>query len=381
LIVAATLVVIGLTVMGLLLARQASDPNGDFGVDFADYRIASLRMLDGRSPYAPEMLSAPVPAQGFDRYRYPPPFAQLLTPIAVLPSGQAATAWLAVQAILFFASAWIAGSAARARASLARLLWTALTVTYFFPVVDSLWKGNVEAPIALAVAVMLADPGVGLAGRSRAEALRGALAALGTVLKLVLVAALPAALRARTPPFRWGVGIAMGVTVVGSAILAPQAWADYARVLPNLLAGNARYSTNLAPAIEALNLGAPAAVADVIRVAAIVAGLGLVVLSILLAGRARGVAAAVGCGLAAALLLPAAIWYHYLALFLPLAIFAWVRAPRVGRLVLLASGALVDVGVLFLPLATLAGALLAAVSVVLSWPRASVLPQTVSGSS
>ena len=42
------------------------------------------RVATTGTPYAPEMLTAPVDAQGLDRYRYPPPLAPLLVPAAVL---------------------------------------------------------------------------------------------------------------------------------------------------------------------------------------------------------------------------------------------------------------------------------------------------------
>src|SRR3954468_12116220 len=87
LIVASTLLILGSLVLGLALVRQANDPRGQFGLDFADYRVASARMAAGLSPYAPERLQGPVDAQGTDRYRYPPVLAQLLVPTAGLPLG------------------------------------------------------------------------------------------------------------------------------------------------------------------------------------------------------------------------------------------------------------------------------------------------------
>ena len=63
------------------MVRQASDPAGQFAIDFADYHAAAERLAAGRLALRPRACSAArYAAQGTDRYRYPPPFAQLLLP-------------------------------------------------------------------------------------------------------------------------------------------------------------------------------------------------------------------------------------------------------------------------------------------------------------
>jgi hypothetical protein len=52
------------------------------------------------------------------------------------------------------------------------------------------------------------------------------------------------------------------------------------------------------------------------------------------------------------LLLPAALWFHYLAALLPFAALAWQRATRRDRAVIVGSAAAVTCGVAWLPLAT-----------------------------
>ena len=54
------------------------------GIDFGDYWTAATRVAHGTSPYAPEMLAGPVDAMGTDRFRYPPPLAQVLVPLSLL---------------------------------------------------------------------------------------------------------------------------------------------------------------------------------------------------------------------------------------------------------------------------------------------------------
>jgi hypothetical protein len=78
----------------------------------------------------------------------------------------------------------------------------------------------------------------------------------------------------------------------------------------------------------------------------------------LMARRAHVVPVAVTLGTVAMLLLPAAIWYHYLAVLLPLATVAWCRARPRTRALLLAGGVLTSFALVSLPFATLGGALL-----------------------
>lgn len=370
LVLGASLWLVGTATVGLLLLALARNPGGQFGVDFADYRTASVRLLDGVSPYTPEMLSGPIDAQGAGIYRYPPPFAQLITPIAVLPFEFGATVWLAIQAVLIFASAWIAGSAAGGRRSWERLIWTGVALTYFYPVFDTLWKGNVEGPIALSVGLLLAVPSSharnGLRGLGA-----GVLAGMVAVVKLAPLAVVPAVLRFH-PPLALGAIVGIGALVVPSAILAPHAWMDYATVIPNVIAGQVAYTNNVAPAVVAANLGAPAALVDLLRLAAVGFAVALIGASAFLAGRSEWWPAALGCAGAAMLLLPATLWYHYFTVLIPIASFAWVRAGRAGRMALLGSGALVNAGLAFLPAAALGGALLAGSSVALLRPRTAV---------
>jgi hypothetical protein len=63
------------------------------------------------------------------------------------------------------------------------------------------------------------------------------------------------------------------------------------------------------------------------------------------------------------LLLPAALWYHYLVVLLPLAIVAWPHATPGARGVLLLAALGVSAGVAWLPLATIGWVAMASVIV------------------
>jgi alpha-1,2-mannosyltransferase len=357
-VIAATLLVVGVAVLGMALARQAADPRGQFAIDFADYQVAAQRIAVGESPYAAAMLAGPVDAQGQDRFRYPPVSAQLLVPFAVLPLVAAAGIWLVMQAACLLAAVWLAGSLGGASRSRERVLWSGVAATWFLPVFDTLWKGNVSGIVALAVTL------VAFGGAASATS-----AVAATVLKLAPAALLPAALIAggRRAWFATGATV---IAVIGvSVALSPGAWADYAVVLPNLLAGSADYSTNLAPAALAESSGWPGGAVDALRLAALGAAAVAVVLSATVARRRGGLPAATILGAVAMLLLPAALWYHYLCVLLPIAALAWPAAGPRLRAVLALGAALVSSAVAWLPLALVGATVIIAAALHALWPR------------
>lgn len=362
------LLLLGAGLLYLVVLLLAVDRAGGFQIDFvAAYRRASLDLLAGRSPYLPEQLEHAFPANGrYGWYLYPPAFAQVLTPLALLPAAVGAVAWLVLQAGMLLVATWMAASAAGARATIDRLLWTAVAVSFFLPVHEVLWTGNMGGPLALSVGALLAVRQSAPRDGPRPLA-AGLLAGAIAVFKLSPLAWLPALVRAGGGLAR-GSLLAVGGLVLASVALAPRAWSDYARVLTNLVAGDVRYPNNLAPAIVSLNLGLPAPVADGIRVAAVVLAVVLVVASIRVARAQRGWAAAVACAVLAGLLVPAALWYHYLVLLLPLAAFVWVGGAIQTRVALLVSGALISAGMTIPLLAAAGSAALAATILVESWP-------------
>ena len=351
------LLVVGATILGSAMARQAADPAGQFAIDFADYHAAAQRVAAGDTPYAPDMLLGPVTAQGQDRYRYPPPLAQLLVPAAGLPLGAAASVWLLLQALSVMAAVWVAGSAGGATRSGERLLWSAVAATWFLPVFDTLWKGNVSGFVALAVALVAVGGSVA-----------GLASVAGVALKLVPLTLTPAAFLP-APRRTWVIGAAAAAAIgIASFLASPRAWADYLIVLPNLLAGTADYATNLAPAGVAAQLGLPDALVTAVRIAALVTAAAAVVGSIALCRRPGGRGAALVLGTAAMLLLPAALWYHYLAVLLPLGALAWPQAGRRIRAALLAGGVAISAALVWLPLALAGAGVMIVAALAATWP-------------
>ncbi len=319
------LLVIGAFMLGTLLVSQAQKPDGQYGIDFGDYRQASLRILDGQSPYAPEMLAGPVPAQGVDRYRYPPPFALLVAPVAVLPPMAAATAWLFVQMGCILVALLLAVRSTGRTIRPHHVVWCGVAMCYFFPVFADLWQGNVDGPLALLAA--LAFSGVTAHGpaTTRGDALLGVAAGAAAWLKVSPAVWLAPAVWRRSAIY--GAVAITALLVVPSVLFAPQAWLDYATVLPNMLAGSAAYASNLAPGQLVAGIGGvPDAVVTAVRGAVLVSVAALVAGAMLLERRGGDRRVVVLLGVAAGLLLPAAFWYHYLVVLLPFGVAAWLEA-------------------------------------------------------
>jgi hypothetical protein len=355
-LVAGLLFVVGLLGVGGYLVARAAEPLevGQFGIDFADYHAAAVRIGEGQSPYDPAMLSGPIGAEGRDRFRYPPPFAQALAPLAGLPLSTATWLWLAVQLAALLAATWLAGSAAGLRRSPERLLWSGAAVTWFLPDLDALWKGNVSGVQALLVALLVAPSGVA-----------GAAAAANGLLKLTPLVMAPIVLLRNLRDAVVLVVVGIGVVALSLLLGPAAAWSDYATVVGNLLRGSADFAANLAPAAQLHAIsGLSTPWTDLVRFGTVALGVALLLLGLLWARRPGGWAGAATAGVAATLLLPAAVWYHYLALLLPLAVVAWARAGTRSRAALILGGAAVSVGVAWLPLALAGATLLVATALV-----------------
>ncbi len=356
---AATLLVIAVVLLSSLLARQAADPAGQYAFDFGTYHAAAGDVAAGRSPYAPQMLTAPVPAQGpgATLYKYPPVLAQVLVPLSGASLPTAAAVWLALQTAGIVLGVWIATFAGGAPRTGETMLWGAVAAALFLPNFDTVWKGNVSGIQALFVALALTGGVVA-----------GGFVSAGAFLKTTPgVVALPALFAGRR--LAGGMLLAgFGVLAV-SAALSPQAWLDFVRVIPNLIAGTALYPTNLAPdSVVALALPGVPLAALLVRSAVIVVGLLALVVAVVVARRPGGWPAALVLAVAAALILPSSIWYHYLAVLLPIAAFAWCQGSSGERAALVLGGLLVTLSVLWLPLAILGATIVVVAALTVLWP-------------
>jgi hypothetical protein len=341
---AALLLVIGALGLGALLVHQASLPlaQGQFGIDFHDYRIAAQRMGTGDVPYAPAMLEGPVPAQGIDRYRYPPILAQALVPISGLPLQVDNVIWLAIQLAFTYGGTWVAGTAGGLRRSPERALWTGVACVWYLPLFQTLWMGNVSGIVA------------GLVGFATVPAPRsgGWLASIGLLKGTTGIAASIALFRGRR--MAAAAVVTSGLLIALSVAVSPAAWVDYWRVLPNLIAGSASYATNLAPdQLLAHALPAARPVAPLIRILAVALGTGALLSGCLLARRSERWGQAVILAVVASLLIPSSLWYHYLAALLPLAALAWGKAVSRDRVGLFGGVALICMGIAALWIALL----------------------------
>lgn len=363
-VLASVLLVVGAALVGMVLVRQASlGPGGQWAMDFGAYYSSMERMLGGGSLFSEAQLTGPIDALCRGCYLYPPAFAQVLSPVTMLPLGAAGVIWFTVQAAAIFSAVWIGAGVGGARRSLERALWCAVAAVYFLPVFDSVWKGNISGVIALTTVL------VALGG-----AWAGVGSAVGALLKVVPGTLLPAALVMDRTARRTAI-LVIAVVVGVSFLLAPAAWLDYPTVIGNMLSGAVHYTNNLAPATVAVRLGWPGDVSSLIRGLTIILGLAGIAGSVWMARRPAGVPTAALLGAFALLLLPGALWYHYLVVLLPFAAMAWPRAKTPQRLALFGSAFLVTVGVVWLPIAMVGGILLGSISLYLIWPRSPQQPE------
>ena len=129
LIVATFLALLGVAMN--LIGWPCSTRTRAVAFDFAAYYHAAERMLAGASPYTAAQLEVTVVAYCFDCYLYPPFFAQILSPITLVPLEAAKVIWLAIAYVAAFASTWLATGIGGAARSLERAVWCLAAVTLF----------------------------------------------------------------------------------------------------------------------------------------------------------------------------------------------------------------------------------------------------------
>ena len=327
LVIAAALTLVGSWVN----LRYYEAANGPWLFDFEAYLLAANHFVGTGTPYAAPMLEAPVDAVCDGCYLYPPQLAQALILLTYIPPVVAKLVWfLAIEAAAV-ASIWLATGIGGAQRSLERLLWSIAATLWFTPVFHANYFGNVGSIVALMV-TLVAMGGVAA----------GIASGLGLFLKVSPGALVPAAVTQGWQSRR-AVAATIAAVMVISLIASPQAWLDYATVLPNMLRGATAYPFNLAPANSASEAGLPGMVVSAVRLLTIIAGILGIILSVWLARRPRGMPAAALAGTIAMLLIPSTLWPHYLVVLLPFAAIAWPIASVWLRTFLFTGAVIVSV--------------------------------------
>jgi hypothetical protein len=326
--------VLGLIAMAALLAyivlwRGVTRPGSFFGDDLFAYTSAADRLAATGSPYYPDLLLGPIVSGDnvLIGYFYPPVLAQLFLPLRAIPHLALAVGWSTAQAICLLILLPLV-SAGRQALTLNRGLVAIGFGLAFYPLQFAIFSGNVSGWLAIGVAVSL------VAGRR----VGGTVAAVATSVKLLPLPMFVAALTDRRS--RPGAAIPLAVVVAVSLVLAPQAWADFMKVLPNTLQiGMAESRTNLSPAHALLEFG--------------LLGLGLIVGWVLAIGFGiAAVATGLREGYSSRVLAMAVfsvtfasstLWDHYLGVMVPLILWAWPslgarRRLAIAVFVVLATG-------------------------------------------
>src|SRR6478752_9750051 len=293
----------------IVLWRGVTRLGSFFGDDLYAYTQAADRLAATGSPYHPALLQGPIVSGDnvLIGYFYPPVLAQLFLPFRDIPHFWLAIGWSAAQAVclvILLPLVLARGSAISTNRALLALGFALA----FYPLQFAIFSGNVSGWLAVGVALSLvAGPRVA-----------GVVAALATAIKLLPVPLFLAALTDRRS--RLTAVVPLTVIVAVSVVLAPQAWLDFAKVLPNTLQiGMATSRTNLSPAHAFFDFG--------------LVGLGTVIGWALTIG--FGVAA-VATGLRegysnrvlamavfAMIFASSTLWDHYLAVMVPLILWAW----------------------------------------------------------
>jgi hypothetical protein len=238
-----------------------------------------------------------------------------------VPHTVLAILWAAVQAVVL---AWLIPTLYRVaggRPALTTVVALLFVCAASWPLNEALFVGNVSGWIAIGAGCLLLSDG----------RVAGGIAAVMAIAKLTPIAFLGAALVRRRTAIA-GLVASLAIVVVSFA-LAPAAWFDWLRILPNLVRIEpADVSTNLAPGhvLGRFGLGG----------AGVAIGFGLAIgfgAVALMSGRRDGmaprtIAAAAFCSF----FLASTLWEHYLAVVIPLIVFAWPGAVRRRQILVVA---------------------------------------------
>lgn len=221
----------GRAIMQMLLLSQETVYS-----DFPEFYSAAVQLNRAGDPYAAFLSACPGHEWCKGGYIYPPLFAELLRPLALLSQLAAERAWILVSHLLLVATAVIVYLTVRrwlVRGTAPMLLAASL---FFLPVYQNLAAGQIGALLLMVLALAAyafvergASTGAGLA------------LGVGAVLRVTPVALAPLLLRGRRD-LRRPVGLLMmaatGAGLLGLLyLLTPTTLEYFTRVLPRLTAG------------------------------------------------------------------------------------------------------------------------------------------------
>lgn len=302
----------------IVLWRGVTRLGSFFGDDLYAYTQAADRLAATGSPYHPALLQGPIVSGDnvLIGYFYPPVLAQLFLPLREIPHFWLAVGWSAAQAICLLVLLPLV-LARGSSISMNRALLAIGFALAFYPLQFSIFSGNVSGWIAIGVALSLvAGPRVG-----------GVVAAVATTIKLLPVPLFLAALTDRRS--RLTAVVPLAVIVAVSVVLAPQAWQDFTKVLPNTLQiGMATSRTNLSPAHAFSEFGL-VGLGTVIGWALTVGFGAAAILTGLREGYSNRVLA---MAVVAMTFASSTLWDHYLAVMVPLILWAWPAAGSRRRM-------------------------------------------------
>ena len=315
----AALVAAALSFYGLVLVQSAGRHQ-----DFDAYLSAARDVLQGHSLYA-AFLHHPFPdATLRPAYIYPPAFALLMAPFALLPASAGAIVWLVGCQAALLVSLLLLFRAERP-ASWAATAVLCLTFTFYPLWVDAI-QGQANLPILLLVVAGIAGT---VRGRPAWAAALGVAAAL-KLTPLLLIAWL--LLERRFREAAWMIGGFALVTAAGALLRFDDTLSFFTRVLPALATGTAFYANHSLSGLLA-RIFVPNAYTDVwfaLPYESVLAAILAVLLCWFWVWRGRR-GAPLNRALAFLPLLPllsAGTWPHHLVILLPL---IWVAVFSVAR--------------------------------------------------
>jgi hypothetical protein len=300
----AALPVVAIAAFAITVAAVARSAGALLGYDFQAYVQAAERLLAGERLYDPTVSVA----GGFAIYLYPPPFALVFVPFALLPDGVGVAAWTGLLAIAVVGAALVMPVRREVR-------WLVVLLAAFdWPVLYSIKLGQVGPILLLLFAI-------GWRWIDRPAVLAASVVA-GGVTKLQPLALAGWALLTGRLRAAGYVAAAVAVLAVASALLlGPATVGDYAALL---LRVSAPVTTphNFTPGAIAFQAGLSEPVASAIQLTAVA----LAVAASLVAIRVADDEASYLVVVVATQLVSPLLWDHYaIVLLLPV---AWLLERR-----------------------------------------------------